>query len=52
MDLTKTVWMGNIYHFMDEDSIRSLLMPLSTSFIKFKLYRQQNNKNKYHEKKS
>ena len=33
MDLTKTVWMGNIYYFMDEDSIRDLLKPLSTSYL-------------------
>ena len=33
MDLTKTVWMGNIYNYMDENSIRKLIEPLSTSFI-------------------
>ena len=33
MDLAKTVWMGNIYNYMDENSIRNLIKPLSTSFI-------------------
>ena len=32
MDLTKTVWMGNIYHFMNENDIRNLIKPLSMSF--------------------
>ena len=33
MDLAKTVWMGNIYNYMDESSILNLIKPLSTSFI-------------------
>ena len=33
MDLAKTVWMGNIYNYMDENSILNLIKPLSTSFI-------------------
>ena len=33
MDLAKTVWMGNINNYMDENSIRNLIKPLSTYFI-------------------
>ena len=33
MDLTKTVWMGNIYFYMEENDIRNLIKPLSTLLI-------------------
>ena len=33
MDLNKTVWMGNIYQYMDENTILNLIEPISTSFI-------------------
>jgi hypothetical protein len=29
MELAKTIWMGNIYYFMDENDIRNLIKPLS-----------------------
>jgi len=45
MDLAKTVWMGNINNYMDENSIRNLIKPLNNKIVKINIMRRNNNIN-------